>query len=203
MYNRAKETGADAVIPDLIFYYESEPNLCKTLIGVRGDRDIILSGRDATQLSLDWTIPGNALWNVNILRRLRFADFGFNADEYSTREFFFYSRKVAFCDAKFFYRQDNPNAITKRVSIKNFEAVYTYFKLYMFLKEKNYPSEIYYLEALKAVRLLERLQIWFSKYKNDLSEMEIQSAELSIKRNVNALIEQGVFEAFRSNKVEF
>jgi glycosyltransferase involved in cell wall biosynthesis len=192
MYNRAKETGADAVVPDLVFYYENEPNLCKKLIGVKGNRDVILTGREAAELSLDWTIPGNAMWNVNIIRRLRFADFSFNADEYSTREFYFYARKVVFCDGIFYYRQDNPNAITKKITIKNFEAVYTYVKLYEFLKEKNYPFEIYSLEALKAVRLLEMLKIWFNQYKVNLSAAEIETAELSIKRNQDALIALGL-----------
>ncbi len=192
MYSRAKETGADAVVPDLVFYYENEPNLCKKLIGVKGNREAILTGREATELSLDWTIPGNAMWNVNIIRRLRFADFSFNADEYSTREFYFYARKVVFCDGIFYYRQDNPDAITKKISIKNFDAVYTFIRLFEFLKEKNYSFDIYSLEALKAVRLLELLKIWFDQYKVNLSAAEIETAELSIKRNQDALIALGL-----------
>ena len=193
MYSRAKETGADAVVPDLVFYYENEPNLCKKLIGVKGNREAILTGREATELSLDWTIPGNAMWNVNIIRRLRFADFSFNADEYSTREFYFYARKVVFCDGIFYYRQDNPDAITKKISIKNFDAVYTFIRLFEFLKEKNYSFDIYSLEALKAVRLLEILKIWFEQYKVNLSAAEIETAELSIKRNQDALMALGLF----------
>ena len=87
MVSRAELTGADAVIPDLVFYTGCRDRDRK-LIGVRGNRDAIISGREAFVLSLDWTIPGNALWRMNFLKNFGYFDFGMYADEYTARYFF-------------------------------------------------------------------------------------------------------------------
>ena len=87
MYNKAVTTNADAVIPDVYYYYENNP-VQKMLIGVNGNRDIELTNREAVLLSLNWRIAGNALWNANIVKKFKYAEFGINSDEYSVRIFF-------------------------------------------------------------------------------------------------------------------
>ena len=112
LHIRAQETGADAVLPDLEFYHE-ESKALRRIIGLRGDRAAQLTGQQAFVASLDWTISGNALWPISFLKDKGFATFGAFADEYTVRTFFLACKEVVFCDGVFFYRQDNPAAITK------------------------------------------------------------------------------------------
>jgi glycosyltransferase involved in cell wall biosynthesis len=177
MHARAVETGADAVIPDLVFYYENEPDRCRSLIGLKGDRSVELTGRDAMVQSLDWTIPGNALWNAELIRRLGFADFAVNADEYSGRVFFMNCNKVAFSEGQFLYRQDNPDAITKRLTYKSFDMALTFFRLFELLRDNGFAPELYAREALKALRTLEQIQRWLVGARAQMTPSEIAEAE--------------------------
>lgn len=181
LYNKAVTTKADAVIPDVHYYYENKP-VEKTLIGVNGNRDIQLTNREAVLLSLNWEIAGNALWNANIVKRIKYAEFGINADEYSVRKFFMACNKVVFTEGIFFYRQDNPNAITKKLSYKSFDLPYTHFKLCYFLKENGFPSADYSKELVKAIRRLINYTIALQKNCHKLSHDTLLEAEYRIKK---------------------
>jgi hypothetical protein len=160
MHARAVETGADAVVPDLVFFHEHEPQKNRAVIGLRGDRSPVISGREAAQLSLDWTIPGNALWRMELVRRVKFHDFASNADEYTGRVLYLNCAKVAFSEGQFLYRQDNERAITKAVTFKTFDMPYTFCRLYELFKEHGFPPEVYEVEAMKAQRALASLKAW-------------------------------------------
>lgn len=201
MHARALETGADAVIPDLVFYYENEPQRCTRLIGLRGDRSAVLSGREAVQHSLDWEIPCNALWSAALVKRLGYADFAYNADEYSGRVFFLNCHKVVFSGGEFLYRQDNAQAITKKITYKSFEAAYTFFMLYLLLREHQFPPETYAKEALKAMRSLEQMQQWLRFAGPTLAEDERNEAKQRSQRCEQALREHGIYDIFASKEV--
>jgi glycosyltransferase involved in cell wall biosynthesis len=142
MYMRSQETGADAVIPDLVFFYEEDGQRNRLLSGLNGDRSKILTNREAFVYSLDWAIPGNALWRSHLLREVGFFDFGMNADEYTVRRLFLKSNRVAFSGGTFYYRQDNPDAITKRMSIKTFDIPYTDFMLWKLCRDESFGHEV-------------------------------------------------------------
>jgi glycosyltransferase involved in cell wall biosynthesis len=154
LIERARETGADAVLPDLVFYYEDDLRGNRSIIGLNGDRDVVLTNEQAVVLSLDWTIPGNALWRASLVKRVGYEDFGMHADEYSARVFYHHCNMVVFCDGVFYYRQDNPNAITKKISAKLYDLPYAYFRLFQFLKESGYDSAIYERELMNSVTSL-------------------------------------------------
>lgn len=141
MYSRAIETGADAVIPELVLWYGSSPKN-KIISGLYGDKSIVLDGRDAFKYSLDWSIPGNALWRTEFIRKYPYYDYGMNADEYTARCYFLLCEKVAFSSGTFFYRQNNPNAITKSFSNKFFEVEITKFKLWRLAIENGLEIDI-------------------------------------------------------------
>lgn len=151
LFNRAIETGADAVIPDLVFYKINEKKE-KSLIGLNGNRNITLSNREAVVLSLNWNIPGNALWNVSIIKKIGYFTYGMNADEFSVRIFYFQCNKIVFSKGIFYYRQNNYLSITKKLSIKSFDNVYTEVLLYYFLKDNDF-GEKYYLGSLSRAYL--------------------------------------------------
>lgn len=127
MYNTAIKQNADAVIPDFVFY--TEKNTEKKIIGVNGNRELILKGKDAFVLSLDWKIPGAILWRSELVKRLGYEDFNMYADEYTVRKYFLACDKVAFCKGVFYYRVDNPEAITRKMKPALFSKVFKESKL--------------------------------------------------------------------------
>ncbi|HPC02622.1 MAG TPA: glycosyltransferase family 2 protein [Syntrophales bacterium] len=167
MYKRAIETNADAVIPDVVLYHQYSPQKNKILSGINGDKSIVLSNRDAFIYSLDWTIPGNALWRLNLIKKIGYYDFSMNADEYSARVFFLNCNKVVFSCGTFFYRQDNPSAITKKFSIKMFDIPFTDFKLWELAKKHEFNMYVQLNLISKSIRELLKYNSYtlFGKHK--------------------------------------
>lgn len=152
MVNRQAETGADAILPDVIFVGK-EPGEVSEIIGFHGDRSIVLTNREAVAASLDWTIHGLALWRSTIVKKHRFAEFSAYADEYSAREFFFACNRVAFSHGEFFSRQDNPDAITKKPSYRMFDAPRTALAVHDLLQRENFPLEIRSIQLLRSINI--------------------------------------------------
>ena len=141
MLSRAEETGADATIPTVVFYHRTCPQKNYTQTGLFGDKNVILNNREALIYSLDWTIVGNALWRTRLIKEVGYYDFGMNADEYTARVFFFNCNKVVFSGGVFYYRQDNPEAITKKVTIKTFDTPLQDIRLCAFLEENKFQEK--------------------------------------------------------------
>jgi glycosyltransferase involved in cell wall biosynthesis len=128
VYERAVESNADAVLPDMAWYSAAGDN--RTNIGPpRGDYAALLSGRQAFILSLDWTIHDFCLRKMDLVKRLGYHDLYANSDEYVSRLFFLNSSRVAFSRGIFYYRQDNSEAVTKRFSAKTFDWLGTDVRL--------------------------------------------------------------------------
>ena len=124
LVSRQQETDADAVIPSLTWYYgDGQPS--KTDQGVHGDLSPLLSGKEAFELMMDYSIPGFALWRTNIIKSNPVPLTAFNSDEYSQRDWCSHCRHVAFSDGEYIYRQNNPNAITHRFNDRRLEASIT------------------------------------------------------------------------------
>ncbi|MEY4909102.1 MAG: hypothetical protein RL260_2820 [Pseudomonadota bacterium] len=155
---RALETGADAVIPEVVLHHEGEPARDRALIGLAGDRSVVLSGRQACQHSLDWSIPGNALWNAQLVHRFGFETFAVNADEYTVRRLFLACNRVVFSQGRFLYRQDNPEAVTKRLSPATFDWPLTQWRLAQLLEENGFDPALVERERRNAVKAMDKLQ---------------------------------------------
>lgn len=141
MYNKAIATNADAVIPDMAWYNGPSDNY-NGLSGVRGDKSLILSGKEAFIFSLDWTIHGFSLRKMDLVKKLGYDDIAMNSDEYMTRKFYLNSNKVVFSDGIFFYRQNNSDAITKKVSRGTFEYIITHNRIINLMIEANCKRDI-------------------------------------------------------------
>lgn len=198
MHARALETGADAVLPDLVFHYAQDPARDRTLVGLRGDRNAVISGREAVAHSLDWSISGNALWKAELVRKHGFADFAMNADEYTARVFFLHCNKVAFSEGRFLYRQDNPQAITKKISAKSFDFPYTHHKLFGFLRENGFPEQICQWQAQRATDTWQSLQAWLVANPTALSPAEAEEAARKLQTCREALIADGLADPLPS-----
>lgn len=164
MVARALETGADAVLSDLVMHYPTDPSQDRRISGLRGDRGVTLSGRDAALHSLDWTIGGNALWRASLVKFFRFADFGLNADEFTVRQLYINANKVVFSEGTFFYRQDNANAVTKKMTYKSFDYAYTQLRVYQLLRAEAFAHEVQQQQAIRTVMLRNHLQQWLDTH---------------------------------------
>lgn len=123
---RQEETGADAVIPTVIWYQKGASlDNANNLVGVGGDTKVVLSGKEAFELMMDYSIAGNAIWKTQIVKDFPVGIISYNSDEYSQRDWASRCAKVAFSDARFYYSQNNPNAITKQ----RFSEMYLYNSL--------------------------------------------------------------------------
>ncbi len=150
---RAACLDADGVVPDTQFFTEgAAPG--RSLIGVAGDRSRVLSGRAAAELSLDWSISGFVFWKTELVNRVGYSDFTMNADEYTTRRLFLAARTIAFCDGTFFYRQDNPDAITKKLSVGSFDLPVTHFHTWLLAKDAGFDDHSADAELLRCVSSL-------------------------------------------------
>ena len=168
LHARAVESGADAVIPDVILFHEHDPGSNLGIVGLHGNRDVELTGHEAALHSLDWHIAGNALWRADLIKQLRYDEFAFNADEFSARKFFLHCNKVAFSEGRFFYRQDNPDAITKAVTPRRFEGVETYLRLADLLRSHGFEDSVWQREVRKAYSLWGQLRAWFLAHESVL-----------------------------------
>jgi SAM-dependent methyltransferase len=182
MHARAVETGADAVIPEVVLPHPSAPGRDRSLAGVAGDVSRVLSGREACQLSLDWSIPGNALLNARLVRTLGIEEFAVNSDEYSVRRLFLECNKVAFSGGRFLYRQDNPDAVTKRMNGGTFDWPYTQLRIAQLLEEYGFPEELVQREVAGAADAMRRLRRRLDADRASWSTTEIGRAEAAIER---------------------
>jgi glycosyltransferase involved in cell wall biosynthesis len=195
MHTRAVETDADATIPDLVFYYENPRINDKLLSGIFGKKERVLSSREAFKYSLKWTIPGNALWRSILVKKYKFFDFGMNADEYSSRYLFLHSNKVVFSGGVFYYRQNNPNAITKKFSIKMFDYPYTDFRLWQLSKEFEFDMETQTDLLMRSIRGLMYFGplAYLPKYRSALPKIKECYAKLEDSNAYDLLQESSYF----------
>jgi len=141
MINKQKETNADSIVPDMEFYFENKNNN-KKIIGLNGDRAVVLSGKEACIASINSTIHGFPLTKTSLLQNEFFFEDAFDTDEFISRKLFLNSNKVVFCEGTFYYRQDNLDAITKTFSAKNFYTLNTLFRLFCLIKDNNFDKSL-------------------------------------------------------------
>ena len=194
MWHKARETGADAVLPKLVFAHAHNPAKNHSLVGINGNLDVVLTNREAVILSLDWLISGNALWKVSLVKRLDYPDFGLYADEYFVRELFFHANKVVFCEGTFYYSQDNPASIARKPGYKRFDSPYNHYKLFEFLKQHDFAPDICAQELMRAIRdLLQKKQelilnqTRYSSEHRQEAENRIQKCYATISQNEAAV----------------
>ena len=140
MYNKAEAADADAVIPDLQTVSQQGTSMEQKIVGLRGDRNASLTGREAVTESLDWTIHAFALWKSDLIRRLRLEEFCTYSDEYSSRLLFFNCSKVAFSEGSYFYRR-YPESITGKTSLRTYDRPYSLYKLALFLEQNGFDEK--------------------------------------------------------------
>lgn len=110
---RALETQADVIVPNCILYYEGKDNKNTFDFPKNGDYTSEISNIEAFQQSLTWKIHGNTLRKIDLVKKIGVDAPYYNSDEVASRLSYLYARRIVFVNTNFYYRQDNPNAITK------------------------------------------------------------------------------------------
>jgi glycosyltransferase involved in cell wall biosynthesis len=187
LLNKAQQTNADAVIPIVEYYYENRSDN-PIAIGLNGNIDKELTGREAFIYSLNWQIPGFALWKTELIKRIGIKTDAFNSDELAQRLWFLNSQLVVFASGKFFYRQDNAKAITKHFGVHHFTSAITNLHLLNTMTKENidsllidnfhrkYFDSLFYLNACHI-----QYKIGYSRHMNECIRTIINNSFLKLK----------------------
>lgn len=168
---RQNETNADFVIPDMCRIDETETEL-SYMRGCLGDRNAIITGRQAVVYSLDWSIHTCGIIKKKIAMLLPFDEDGYSV-EVTARRRLLACEKVAFSEGTYYYLQ-NTQAITKRFGVRKFYYVMIDVKMLRFLKENGFEIKVqedYYADSLK--RLIVAWILYAQRHK-DLSKYDRQ-----------------------------
>lgn len=178
----ADKMKADVVIPNLVCYSGNKDDISIRTFWRETVPDFEhVTPHDAFVLSLDWRIHGFGLYRTEIVKRVGIETFNYNSDEYTTRKLLLNCSKIVFSDAIFYYRINNPNAITKKMSFKLFDVFYTNQKLEELALEQKVPMEaIIKLRELALNDVAIRQKLLFI-YGDSLSGYERREAALKVK----------------------
>jgi len=138
---RALETDADIIQPNLQFYYGNEEIKKADNYPLGGDYSQTLDNRTAFYLTLNWNIHDNSLQKMDLVRKAGFSAEYFNSCEFYARMRYLLANRIVFCDTNFYYRQNNPNALTKKVHYFSIDILTTDILLHETLIKYNYPDE--------------------------------------------------------------
>ena len=177
MVEKQKETDADTILPDMEFHYENR-NDNKKIIGLNGNRAVVLSGRQACEKSINWTIHGFSLTRASLILDECFPEDAFDSDEFITRKLFLKSNKVVFCKGIFYYRQDNLDAITKTFTTKTFTSLITVNRLFILLTENNFDRSL----------VLNTLYLLLNRYLQLSAKFQLYNFETEIERVETAFL---------------
>lgn len=137
-----KEKDADVVIPDMVYFGGDKSDLSRGIFWqetVPNPDD--MNGLKAFKLSLFWGIHGFGIFKMSIVREVGIDTFNFNSDEYTLRRRLLKCQRIYFSKGIFFYRQNNENAITKKISIKLYDSLETNLYIDKLAKDNNIDNE--------------------------------------------------------------
>lgn len=193
LFKKIRKHNADAAIPNMVWF--KQEGSTDIIIPPNLDYDMVLSGRKTFELSIDWKIHGFSLRRMSLLREVGFDDSYFVGDEITTRIFYFNAHSVVFCDTNFYYRIDNENALTKKISPKFTNFILRDLILLDFI-ENNYGRNIIFINAYddflkKTYKLLRKIYNHFDDF-----------TELEKKQFLEALLplEERIVNLYKNNK---
>lgn len=139
---KALESDADIILPNMVLYYEGKESTKHGVYPSNGNYSEELDGKEAFLLSLDWKIHGFALRRMRLFEGEEFRAEYYNDDEYYLRCMLLRANKVVFCDSNFYYRQDNPDALTKTIRYFHVDILVTDMMLYEVMSRQNYEKSL-------------------------------------------------------------
>jgi glycosyltransferase involved in cell wall biosynthesis len=186
LIDRYKETKADIVLASTEFWNDFNNSITGSICGIEGDIISVISGRESFLLSLNWKIGGIGICRSSLLKSIGYDTKGMNGDEYTTRLLYLKAHYVAFCDAKYYYR-NNQSSTTKKFSIKYFDVHETQYRIYELIKANDFEDHIIKYRKEDLIKsLVHDYRIYFDK-KKQLSFSERLRAKNILKANAKKL----------------
>lgn len=146
MLNRAEETKADIIVPDVEFGYGNTTKLPNMFAQHNLSPDLIINnGIEAFSMTIPWKLHGWQMVKTELAKKfytIKEASYSkFNSDEYITRLLYLKSTKVALCAALYKYRID-PHSITRTDSLKKLDYLTSLNKLLQLSFKEKVPVHI-------------------------------------------------------------
>lgn len=139
---KAVESKAQVVLANMIWFY-GDKNAPKAFdYPLNNDYNSTLDNRTAFLLSLTWKIHSYALTEMNFFKSFNLRADYYNSDEYYSRLRFLKCNYVAFANTNFYYRQNNSDAITKKIKYFDVDYLTIDIMLLDLLVENNYERNI-------------------------------------------------------------
>lgn len=131
-----------------------------------------LTGQEAFELSLDWSIHGIYATRSELYRRFPYDDSCYAySDENTTRAHYLFSREVYPCNGTYFYRR-NPDSITNRISSRRFMILRADESLKKSMEEWNAGERIATrFENIRWARLVDTC-LFYHLHSEQLTESE-------------------------------
>lgn len=138
LFHNAEKYQADAVIPDMEWYHANQKNNLKILPPKEYNYNQPYTGGEKAFLySLPWHIHGFYLRRMDLLNQVGYDNTILTGDECTSRKYLFFSKKIVFCNTTFYYRQDNPLALTKKFNPHLIDEVSGMVELLSFMQKHN------------------------------------------------------------------
>ena len=190
---KAETTGAQMVCPNTMLYWEGKNPEKITNFPLNGDYNYTISGKDAFPLSLTWDFPGFVLELTSHLK-----ESGIKAEYWNSCEFYFRKsllnvERIAFANTNVYYRQDNPNAITKKLSYFSFDVLTTDIMLLQLLIENKYERK---LILNRTKQLIRGFGSWKRKFINNFDKFNdeqknyIRNSLINARTNLYSIIKE-------------
>lgn len=110
-----------------------------------------LTNRDLFDLSLTWKVSTTGGRKISLLKEAGlFDDTYYNIDEYASRKSLLMTEKIAYVDTTYYYRVDNPNALTRKVKPFTYDILTTDIMLTddMIAEKFDTPAVVRQIEKL-------------------------------------------------------
>lgn len=169
MLQKAQETNADSIVPNVKFGYKSTTKLQDFFQQRELSPDLIIkNGIQAFSMTFPWRLHGWQMVKTDLAKKyytvLNAAYSKFNSDEFITRLLYLKSNTTALCRAKYLYRID-ANSLTRTVSLKKLDYLITLDKILDLCYKENIPAKIiievynnYYSTLISSLKMTKSLQ---------------------------------------------
>lgn len=186
-YNKSLENDYDIILTNLCFLKNNEA----TYLGREYLLDFTkgkLTNRDLFELSLTWKVSVCACRKTKLLKEAGFFnDTYYNIDEYICRKLFLMTDKIAFVDTNYYYRIDNPDALTKKLKPFTFDILTTFALLIDAMIEYKFDKESIRIQISNLIDSHKHFCYQFYSSADQFSNAEKKHI-LSILENVNRKI---------------
>lgn len=144
----------------------------------------MISGEQAFELSLNWTIHGWVCVKNELMQRIRFNPKLINGDEFTTRRLFYSCSRMIFTNGSYYYR-DNQESTTKssRNQARMYECLITDGNIYKYSISETMSDRLQKKCARKWMRSMVAHQAQYNRTKKNFEEKEKAAIEEILKNN--------------------